>query len=531
MAQEEAPQKSELPIAGGTTNSDQERAEERPNKYKYPEFDGLAGERYLLSIAEQIAPLALWRTWYAAVGFQAPGQACYVGVGRIVERVGPRERKIYLDLQALEARGWLQQVRARMPFLTKENTITHHAVTIKDFTGFYDTAHDYHLWIHSPDYIAPERENAPLILADAELTRRLIKFECYRRILICGKPGRKRKEEATDYYSRQLAQVEQIRASVQEVNVYFNGNANTIAPYRIDETGNNLTGDSSSFSTSEKGTVVAAQAIRRTPTEEQTEAEEERGTPTEQPYSKPEPKPTPTVNTRGGGAAKRVVDSLGYTEEELRRDPKKRGAAAIGIPADQHEKLHGGLDRTEQAERRQRELEAQAEARQSRPERERPAQVEKEVEEYARQYDDPELIQGDITRAVKIFFAAQQALDSFNDSLFWAFYDEARKAAAKYAHEKRNRKNRVNRVPYMFTCLENAFGFSLEELVFLRTEEPLHADYTLWDAIDYLRGHYQQQLNEGQTRLDYRAWLQNVLDQLEHRKEPKERNNRTTRDY
>jgi hypothetical protein len=154
-----------------------------------------------------------------------------------------------------------------------------------------------------------------------------------------------------------------------------------------------------------------------------------------------------------------------------------------------------------------------------------------EVEQYASQYDDPEKVRGDGTRAVKLFFTAQQALDFFNENLFWAFYDEARKAAAKYAHKHTNRQGRNNRVPYMFTCWENAFNLSLEELVYLRTENPLYTDYSLWDVIDHLRVNYQQQYHDGQTRLDYREWLQILLDRLENRKEPKERNNRTTRDY
>jgi hypothetical protein len=508
----------ELPIVEKPSNPVAPEPPERINKYIYPEFAGLAGERYLLSLAEQFAPLALWRTWYAAVSFQAPGQCCYVGVGRITTRVGPKERKIYLDLQALEERGWLTMSRVRMPFLEDDGTIVYHPVTDKNFTGFYETAHDYHLWMQDKThYIAPERENMPLILEDAELTKRLIKFENYRRLLLCAKPGRKPKEIREDYQSRLLAQMEQQRTPVQEVNIYFNESANTIAPYRIDQAdSSNEEEDRSSFSTSEKGRALT---IRKTQVETDTN-------------SKPKPNPPiatgRTENSAAGEAVKDARRVMGYTEEELRRDNKKRGAAVAGIPADQYAKLTGGLDRAEQEERRQREQEAQ-EHQQSRPQRERPARVVEEVGTYARQYDEPERVQSAITRAVKTYVTAQQALDHFNDALYWSFYDEAKQAANKRAH-KRNRKNGVNRVPYMLTCLENNFQFSLEELVFLRTEDPLYTDYGLWDVIDHLRISYQEQISSGQTRLDYRQWLGMLLDQLEHCKEPKARANRTTRD-
>jgi hypothetical protein len=516
----------EFPIAEGTTppgaTGDQVSAQdERPNKYKYPEFEGLAGERYLLSIAEQIAPLALWRTWYAAVSFQAPGQACYVGVGRIVERVGPKERKIYLDLAAMEARGWLNQERAWMSFTREDGSIVHHAVTIKDFSGFYDCAHDYHLWIHSPEYIAPERENAPLILSNVELTKRLIRFECYRRILLCAKPGRKPREAPQDFYTSQIERLEQIRTGVQNMNLYFNAPANTCAAYRVIELTSSHGGDSSSSSTSERSAAASPTTIRNRQAEQITEQHQEQGSP-HQVYSKPKPNPHPMPDRHSAAATKGVGNELGYTEEELKHDPKKRGAAAAGIPAEQYAKLNGGLDHAD---------EMAAEVGKERPAREIPTRVETEITTYAGLYDDAHLIASDVTRCKKIYATAEQALAHFNENLFWAFYDEARSAAAKYAHKRRNSRGRVNRIPYMFTCLENAFNFSLEELVYLRTEDPLYTDYSLWDVIDHLRKTHQQQYYSRETALDYRDWLQAILDQLERGAEPKQRINPTRREY
>jgi len=94
-----------------------------------------------------------------------------------------------------------------------------------------------------------------------------------------------------------------------------------------------------------------------------------------------------------------------------------------------------------------------------------------------------------------------------------------------------NAKGRVNRVPYFFTCLENAFEFSLEELVYLRSDYPLYTEIEVWDMIDHLRETYQQQCHSGQTQLAYRQWLEQILDQQEHRKRPKRRKNVTAKDY
>jgi len=522
-AQEGTPRNSEIPIADKTTNSDQEHSA-RPNKYKYPEFDGLAGEDYLLSLAQQFSPFALWRTWYAAVSWQAAGNTCYVGVSQLVNRkrqqrggigVGVKERKIYLDLQALEARGWLRMQRVRKPFV-QDGSITYYVATDKDFTGFYDTAHDYHLWLHSPDYIEPERENVPLILADAELCKRLVKFENYRRLLLCGKPGRK-SQKHQDFYTCQLAQLEEVRTFVPIVNHYSNGSANSDSLYRVEQTGSNNEDSTSSFSTAEKGTPACPTAIRST----QAVLQSEQDTQTEQvPQQPSKPKPSASSSSSNSGeTAKRV---LGYTEEELKQDIHKRGAAFVGIPADQYAKLTGSPDLAERVE----------EQRSYRPEREIPAQVEEEVSTYARQYDDSNLIQSDVTRARKIYATAEQALrHDFDATLFWSYYDKARSAAAKYARKRRNSKGGVTRVPYMFKCLENAFGFSLEELVYLRTEDPLYTDKAMWDVIDYLRVTYQEQYYRRETSLDYRQWLQGELDRLERCEQPKQRNNRTMRDY
>ena len=137
-----------------------------------------------------------------------------------------------------------------------------------------------------------------------------------------------------------------------------------------------------------------------------------------------------------------------------------------------------------------------------------------------------------MTRAAKIYFTAAQTREYFQETLFWAFYDEAIKAAKKLRGcEHTNSNGRVNRVPYFFTCLENAFAFSLEELVYLRSDYPLSTEIEVWDMIDHLRETYQQQVQDGQSQQTYRQWLEHLLDQQEHCKHPKIRQNVTTKDY
>jgi hypothetical protein len=518
-----------LHIAEETTNENNEQNQIFYfNDYIYPEFAGYTGKQYLMSIIVKIAPLALERTWRIADGYRAPGKECYVSVERMLERVGPKARKIYLDLEAMEERGWLRQRRERMAFKNKEGITVYHAVTVKDFRGLYETAHDYHLWITSPEYLAPEQENLSLILADDALIKRLIKFENYRRVMVWNRAGRKRGERR-DYYEEQLTLVEERRTDVQDVHLCENGPVNTSALYRKVITEENLTTNiGPNLSTARKETDVVPTTIRKTQNEEDTQTENREKHVYEHDPS-PKPKTPPLPERKSAAAAKRVESVNGYTEDELKQDTQKRGAASAGIPAEHHRKLTGGKDNAEEQEQQQRESQAEPTPR---PAREIPAQLVQEITQFAQQYDSAHLVASDVTRAAKIYFTAAQTLEYFQDTLFWAFFDEAMEAAKKLRGcEHTNTKGRVNRMPYFFTCLENAFVFSLEELVYLRSDEPLYTKIEVWDMIDHLRKTYQQQRQSGQTQLDYRSWLEQILNQQEHRKQPKSRKNVTAKDY
>src|SRR6266550_718895 len=498
------------------------------NKYKYQEFEGYTGYKYLVSIVRRIAPASLVRTWQIAESFQAPGQSCYVSVSKIVQEAGLGERKIYLDLRAMERRGWLRQRRVRMDFVNQAGTAVTRAVTTKDFAGLYEAAHAYHLWQTSQEYLAPMRDNLPLILEKEELIRRLIKFENYRRLLVCGKPGRKSEQEG-DYYEEQISKVRRERTDVQELNHDSNTLTNDDSPYRRVITEENLTVEKGpNLSTAWREKDVGPTTIRKTHNEEDIQTDTDQNPLTdEETFSKPKPPPCP--EKKGAAAAKRAERVNGYTEEELKQDTQKRGAAAAGIPAEHLHKLNGGLDQKEEQEQQQRTAQSEPAPR---PRREIPAQLVQEITQFAEQYDSAHLVASDITRAAKIYFTAAQTLEYFQDTLFWAFFDEAMEAAKNLRGcEHTNAKGRVNRMPYFFTCLENAFVFSLEELVYLRSDEPLSTEIEVWDMIDHLRKTYQQQRQSGQTQLDYRAWLEQIVNQQEHRKQLKSHKNITAKDY
>lgn len=527
---------AELPIAGETTSP----GNTLPNKYRYPEFAGLSGERYLLSLAEQFAPLALWRTWQAIVSYQAPDNVAYVGVSLLVDRkrgrVGVKERKIYLDLAALEERGWLSMTRVRMPFVQQDNSIAYHPVTVKDFSGFYKTAHDYHLWLHDPMYLAPERENIPLIMEDPELVKRLVKFENYRRLLLCDKPGRKRNAERDDCNASRLASTEYLRTSDPKVNQYFNPLTKTDSLYRKGNTDQQTLERDSIHSIPEKGTGIAATTIRNSDTGSQSETTE-----TENHKAESESKsnlPVPLSIENAAEDAKQVKTVQGYTEEELQRDVKKRGAAVIGTPAGQYAKLSGAPnDQAEPEHQEQAKRTIKRETREGsyRHRQEMPAALRKHVVQCVQSYDDPHLIKSDLSRATKLYMTAWQAFTHIPeqhqfDNLYLALFDRAAAKAATLASEHTNSRGQTNIVPYLFACFENSFELTLEELVYLRTSNPLYADSSLWKFVDDARDTYKQQYAAGEVEVDYAEWLQLALDTLEHCKQPKARPNRAQRE-
>jgi hypothetical protein len=512
----------DLPLA-------QEQQENPPaplNKYVYDEFAGYSGYDLLDRILQQVLTFANWRTWSYADSFVAPGNDCYVGPYRIASKIRPSVRKVEMDFKSLRDLGLMETYPDyRMVKQQSDGKARVEAVMIKDFSKLYAFAHEYYLWENSPEYIPPERQYKDLILADKALTEKLRRFDNYRRILECGTPGRKPGQGTPPMSQAEMlalaAKDAEKRNSSTETKEFNNTLDKTSSANRIPELNNNNNIDVSSYSTSEgEGLAVATIGNEYPLTTVDTQPSDS----TSSKLNSPIP-----PNEERRGAARAVETELGYTEQELRQDSKKRGAAAIGIPADQYQKLSGGLDRTEEAERRRHTLEAQE--YEVKPEREIPDGVVTAGQEYVRQYDDPHSVPGDVTRFKKIYATAAQIYADFDEKTFLGVLDQAKAAAAKYAYKKRNSKGRVNRVPYLFTCIENGLGFTLEELAYLRTGNPLYADNTVWEFVDVTQAFYQEQVDAQETDLKYREWLQFALDRLEHCKEPKERSNPTMRNY
>ncbi len=225
----------------GTMATEPESDQGAANKFLYPEFAGPAGREYLETLLLFCIPTALHRTWKAAVRFQAPGNMCYVGPRKLTtkdpkERPATQvgERKIQLDFAELEIRGLLKRYQDRLP-VWDEGELKLKWATVKDFSELYELAHQFDCWRRSDDYIPPQREYLDQLLANPELAAWLCRFECYRKILLCKKPGRKAKpkvarqqptaESILAFQAQQQAEQQAVsspQTNVQRVNLYNN---------------------------------------------------------------------------------------------------------------------------------------------------------------------------------------------------------------------------------------------------------------------------------------------------------------------
>jgi len=373
------------------------------------------------------------------------------------------------------------------------------------------------------------------MLADPALLKRLIRFENYRRLLVNAKPGRKSVVRQRDFYTCQLEKLVQKSAEYgHEVqvrlnpNVYLNTFTNTDSPYRIPS--------STQFTSREEYTEDSTARREEQGDDKAIRRFNPKSVDTPSP-SNPNPELPTLEEGQSGETVQAAQEALYSLKDELKQGSTTPGAALVGIPANQYQKANGGQEdmAPRQAEPQQqapRWIEEQPEpVRPARPEREVPLAVLEEGRQYARQYDDAHLIQSDTTRFKKLYATAEQALEGFHEGMYWERYDAAKDVAAKRARKCTNSKGFVTRVPYLFTCLENAFEFSLEEMVYLRGDDVLCADTSLFEVIDTMRDTYNRLANTEQIDVDYRTWLGDILDEYEKRKEPKERLNATARAY
>jgi hypothetical protein len=167
-------------------------------KYRYPEFAGWSGERYLKKLLRQILPMSLYRTWEIFVDHQAQGNDCYLGVTHLAEIAGRATRTMEKNLASLCAKRLLVERAERKLFRSAEGKTQSRVVIVKDFGGLYALAHDYHEWLHGLTYIAPDREMMVLVEQDPPLVARVRRFENYRRLLYTRLPGPAVKQREED---------------------------------------------------------------------------------------------------------------------------------------------------------------------------------------------------------------------------------------------------------------------------------------------------------------------------------------------
>src|SRR5258707_998600 len=188
-----------LSLYTGSGYEDSTEAPDGFNKYRYPEFAGWNGERYLKKLLRQILPMALYRTWEIFADHQAQGNDCYLGVTRLAEIAGRATRTMEKNLASLCAKQLLVERAERKVFRRSDDGTLHsRVVVVKDFGGLYALAHEYHEWTQASVYIPPDREMISLVEQEPHLVAMVRRFENYRRLLSTLLPGpaaQKREED------------------------------------------------------------------------------------------------------------------------------------------------------------------------------------------------------------------------------------------------------------------------------------------------------------------------------------------------
>lgn len=479
---------------------------ESANKYKYAIFADWAGERYLSGILKLILPYALWRTWWAAVSYQAPGKTCYVGAAAIARQEKVRERKIEIDLQELEARGLMDRYRQRHSWPQEDGTIKYGTVAVKDFSRLYDLAYEYHLWINSPEYVEAEWDNAEDIKKDVRLALKLMRFDNYRHILTCQKPGPKGKRTPLqEAYHCQLPEEEQdlraqsARTGDPKANLYLNVSEIVSSSYRESKNLESYLSRESSISnvhSEERGVEsIEPETIRNV---EQTDQMERRTI--EQVTNKVEeikkvqrkvggtekPKQIEVPQQKGmeAGTAKEEIE---YNIEDLKQNPM----AMVGMLLTLHEQERL---KQEQAKKKHRHHKDQP----KRKRRGTPEQLARVIAQMVQQLGgNPKYLQSDITRVSKIYWACTQIFTGFHNAWFLEQLTEIFVKVCKVRKVK-------NRVAYFFSCLERHFELTTEELSYLRSTESLYTDGDLKGFVISL----QQSYERSGSQLDYEQWIQ-----------------------
>jgi hypothetical protein len=486
---------------------------ESANKYKHAIFAGWAGERYLNWILKQILPYALWRTWSAAVSFQAPEQTCYVGAAAIARQEKVGERKVEIDFQELEARSLMDRYRQRHSWVQEDGTIKYGTVAVKDFSKLYDLAYEYHLWINSPEHVEAEWDNAGDIKKDVRLTLKLMRFDNYRRILTCQKPGPKGKHTPLqEVYHCQLAEedlgAQQAPTGEPKPNIYLDPSENPATPYRESNNKESYVSreNSTSKQDSEEGvfTSVANETIRKAQHNDQVESETRKRVVSE---IEEEQLKQDQVRGRdrnelseeqsniveiqqkeeiGGEAAKEVEE---YNIEDLKQNPM----AMIAFLLQLHEQ-----ERTKQE---QQQAKNKKRHHKDQPKRKRLGTPEHLARTITQMVQDlggnPQYLQSDITRLTKLYWACSQIFTGFSN--VW-FLEQLTKAYVKTRKARKVSK----RVPYFFKTLEDILELTNSELAYIRSQEALYRD---GDLKTFVLG-LEQSYHRSGSPLEFQQWVE-----------------------
>ena len=500
----------------GTTSAEQGGSKTHPsesaNKYGHAIFAGWAGENYLSCILKQILPYALWRTWWVAISHQAPGKSCYVGVAAMARKEKVGERKIEIDLQELQARGLMSLHRERHTWPQPDGTIKYGTVPVKDFSKLYDLAYEYHLWIHSPEYVEAEWDNADDIKKDAHLFLKLMRFDNYRHILTCQKPGPKPKRTPIqEIYHCQLPEEDQgaqtARTGDPKANLYLNVSENVPSLYRESKNRKSLLPKENSTSKKnlEEGVFadVVGKAIRNDQQNDQAETDTKEQVVNE---IEEEKQKREQVRRRDKSELSREQSNIIETQqkEEMGRETAKEEEVYTieDLKQNPMTMIAFLLQLNEQERVKQEQQQAKSKKRHHKDQSKHkrlgtPERLARTITQMVQDLGgNPQHLQSDITRVTKIYWACTQIFHPFSN--VW-FLEQLTKAYVKTCKARKVSK----RVPYFFTTLQNILELTNDEVAYIRSQEALYHDGDLKTFVLSLQHLYEK----SGSLLEYQEWV------------------------
>jgi biotin operon repressor/ribosomal protein L13E len=219
--------------------------------------------------------------------------------------------------------------------------------------------------------------------------------------------------------------------------------------------GNHQEKDKDSISTnSEDGGAVATATIRNIDGKQPSQPRETKND-GDANVSKSKSNPPPKSQAQAASAARAKTVEAAKAERE-RNGRTEAIAVTTGIPAAHLEEL--GI----------------AQGPRRRP---IPQFIIEKVTRYTRDLgDNLKFARSNITRATKLYYMACDFIEGFAENAEDYYTDllyEAKQAALSVSNVQHRTGGRINRMPVFFACLENRFGFTPDEVEYLRSDAPL----------------------------------------------------------